>query len=67
LVFTLFYSALVEKSANLKVMRVLHSLITFKFALLQGMAEQLQKWFLTKVKQTWQSQGIARFVKHALT
>jgi len=33
-------SALVEKAANLKVMRVLHNLITFKFALRQGTAEQ---------------------------
>jgi len=30
----------VEKAANLKVMRVCNTLITFKFALLQGTAEQ---------------------------
>ena len=35
-------SALVEKAANLKVMRVCNTLITFKFALLQGTAEQLR-------------------------
>jgi len=35
-----YRSALVEKVANLKVMRVCNTLITFKFALLQGTAEQ---------------------------
>jgi len=31
---------------NLKVMRVLHTLITFKFALLQCTAEQLHAFFI---------------------
>jgi len=35
-------SALVEKAANLKVMRVCNTLITFKFALLQSTVEQLR-------------------------
>jgi len=38
-------SALVEKAANLKVTRVCNTLITFKFAFLQGTAEQLRLIF----------------------